>query len=61
MLWRRLRTSLTVYASRWLEQTYPDAPSLFLPASKPPVSLDSPEMSVARSYAQLFNAGKSSA
>ncbi|ORY74329.1 glutathione S-transferase [Leucosporidium creatinivorum] len=43
--------------AEWLEKTYPDRPSLFLPSSKTPVDGSSPEMQVARSYAVMFNAG----
>lgn len=48
-----------VLLRRWLETSYPDRPSLFLPSSTTPVNSESPEMQVARTYAIMFNAGGS--
>ncbi|SCV71262.1 BQ2448_2850 [Microbotryum intermedium] len=43
--------------AEWLDITYPDAPSLFLPSSPTPVRQDSPEMDVAKSFAFIFANG----
>jgi len=32
----------------WLEDTYPDRPSVYLPEAEPPIDLDSPEYQKAR-------------
>ncbi|GJN87242.1 hypothetical protein Rhopal_000187-T1 [Rhodotorula paludigena] len=43
--------------AEWLDKTYPDQPSLFLPDAPTPVQLDSPEMTLAKNYALLFSGG----
>ncbi|KAI5480213.1 Glutathione S-transferase domain containing protein [Pseudohyphozyma bogoriensis] len=43
--------------AEWLDKTYPDAPSVFLPSSKTPVDPTSPEMKLAKTYAQLVTSG----
>ncbi|GAA6000425.1 hypothetical protein JCM10207_008006 [Rhodosporidiobolus poonsookiae] len=43
--------------AEWLEENYPDAPSVFLPDSPTPVNSQSPELVVAKNYARMFTAG----
>lgn len=43
--------------SRWLDETYPDAPSLFQPDHTVPVDPESPDVTLAKNFAWLFSEG----
>ncbi|GAA5887211.1 hypothetical protein JCM16303_007378 [Sporobolomyces ruberrimus] len=43
--------------AEWLEETYPDASSLFLPDSETPIDSNSGGLAVAKNYAWMFSEG----
>ncbi|GAA5982681.1 hypothetical protein JCM11641_002334 [Rhodosporidiobolus odoratus] len=45
------------HIAEWLEKTYPDRPSLFLPDAPTPVSPSAPGLQLAKNYAVLINKG----
>ncbi|GAA5946490.1 hypothetical protein JCM3765_000265 [Sporobolomyces pararoseus] len=43
--------------AEWLDETYPDAPSLFQPDTKAPIDVASPSLTLAKNFAWIFSEG----